>query len=1227
MVSIAVLDPDGVSGGIVDQLVASGLSSLHWRLANEPLKSINLLKLELVDVGQMPHRSKKRADIVEQSDQYCHNLIIESRNNELPYLYLFFLKERDIDEYKLKIRPKIRALIEDGVENLIIPIEWMVVVVGEEVKKNSVLNNTNLLAKLKSDFGHNDENSCLRIRTNSKENPEFNQDYAILVSVLKEKLLRSFSSRVELYKSQLQLLASKPIQNPLFTLILRNHILKIYYDMTLYEDALQECDLLTASFSRFIADKSLNLPINVENLNLSSFIGNPLFDADSVDLDTLILKQELNIIQFYCYSLTFQSKCLYLLAKSDTALTFSTIHIVELLKRVNTTIITISALWKDQGSIPLTLFEFYYIMIEEFLNDDYIIAEIEQNFQNLETGNTSDIMELVGELKMSQKKHYLELGKLFHYKIPGKTEDISLDETETTETFKPSYLPLQKFLSSEESFVDEYISMTKSIIEGFNLADIRPRTIDILSTEIALVAHSRENYEEAIEILKDSFRYYDEQGWDYLGSFLLKIYIECLEKTNTDDLNALLNSYVDLLSTKTCTKEEATKVSKKVEDLSDKIQMNFLLEYLFEPSFDSKLSPHGVNKFALVLTLKSKVKAPFKIDKIEMDLVDKNENSIKFQYEESVYFSGIESFPLISNDLINRLVAPRTLKLHSGKLTFTHVITNIILPPVSSIIPGNFSAKLSVPRNRKLNENSLTLAIRNGDSSIKDMTIHFPKDPNLSFLETVVCTSTKSGQIKVILKNDADFKIQVPNDVDVGEVLELKIFFESAWKPQEQKVLNVKYSISFTQDNETHKYISTDQIDPALSIAVVVQDIFESSIFYPNFSIGSSDGKYPIRIMDVNLTLPEESSSHYNIESPSKIPKNITAFGGQPVKCFYKIQRLNSQVGDDKFYLIINYRDLKDECLMVVESELQKTFESQYEHIKPLLRKSLEFNLTLYSLTNRIKTTHVDYTAFSQSKEELSSLKAFFEEFENGKGFKCENYDFTISNRSLKLEVPMPLIPVIHEVGFDYQRLPNYVVGTPIDITMFVKTTTSWSGELPLEEPVEEREPLKIPSLAPPSAAPSRPNSPGLESTSSFVNGDGQYWQRSAMSSTSTIDLNLESNKSKKKKKFVKFESRSDDKLRSFQVELQLADSWLLSGNRSFTFNIKANGTHEFELDPVKMVLIPLKLGRISLPKIEIKPIVNGEVLNEAREMEINYKNRSEALVVVSDIDKISIDL
>jgi hypothetical protein len=170
-----------------------------------------------------------------------------------------------------------------------------------------------------------------------------------------------------------------------------------------------------------------------------------------------------------------------------------------------------------------------------------------------------------------------------------------------------------------------------------------------------------------------------------------------------------------------------------------------------------------------------------------------------------------------------------------------------------------------------------------------------------------------------------------------------------------------------------------------------------------------------------------------------------------------------------------------------------------------------------------------------------------------------ENEEIGEELRELSIAVPAPSLDVLHSATFEYERKSKYLVGEPIEVRLTINTISKWA----LEKPELETEEFLASS-------------------------------------------------SPKRGEPVK-------KKHSFQASILYDENWLISGFKRETFEVDySTGISENDFS---LMLIPLNVGKLELPKIGIK---SASAPEQEVSMDTIFKNGSETLLVVPEVNSIT---
>lgn len=168
--------------------------------------------------------------------------------------------------------------------------------------------------------------------------------------------------------------------------------------------------------------------------------------------------------------------------------------------------------------------EIAFAMIEMFLSSSYLKETLQLHTENSETIITS-----IGKLLHLQRNELIALGTSQGYSLRGSLSIIDIQFE--NEDYVVESEEIQKIMKTQKTFSDYVIEKTRELIANYNDYGVNLNTIATLSTELALILfYSTDDYETSCNQLLKSFDYFSSTGWEFIGTSLLEVYIENLNK-------------------------------------------------------------------------------------------------------------------------------------------------------------------------------------------------------------------------------------------------------------------------------------------------------------------------------------------------------------------------------------------------------------------------------------------------------------------------------------------------------------------------------------------------------------------------------------------------------------------------------------------------------------------------------------------------------------------------
>lgn len=1133
-IKIGYYDPFDILPLVKDDLETKfPLTNLHWKHGESKLQSIALLPVNLVEEVPKPG----------------------STNDESIYSRLMLVKYDTLDIYRSQVRP----LIKEWLKSLVIRYdsEWMIILyIPLTVKdKPSTLVKHSAYDKLKLDFGQDGQElnkldyypknrlRCFKIKQQDANLIKL-ESINEIIQTLKLNLLSSFSKKYDYLINKL----NRDISLENFKT--RLQLGDLFNDMRLFQDSLDIYDDLQIDLNQLSKtiqfSNKINLPKKYESYQFEN-------SMKMINLKTM--DENSALFDIKCSLFVNQSILLQSLANFSKSLSISAIYISSLFQRlIKFMQDLLDHFQKDD------LNEFIIVLCDYYLNLPICSKLIEINNEKLQANDLNyqlhEILEFTGELKLFQRSKYLQIGQKFGYYIRGIQIDINLNDQITRDY---SYEPILKVVKSEESFFQYFESITESVIEDF-VKSGRSKTIDILSIDLALLNYQKKNYEEALIILQESYDFFISNGWNYMGGFLLEVYLDCLTQSSIKDYKLLTSTFLKLFTNVSGNdligisnygiikqKSQLESLLQKVVEYSEK--MSEIVEFPLESFFDLTQIPYlhaddSSYKYFIDLILENKTGVDFDAKSITVLMADFETNE-SLVFESSNFDLNDKKIRLYSNDFKMGVFTPLKLKLSiNDNLKFVHEINRIECDDIDQNM-SNLNGLVNGKNNIYLYQNSQKFWCQFSNSTEIEL-------GSTDLLLTLNNGDLKIEDVHVVIRLDTDGVEFIGNSkfelskIDPRDRINFKIPYHCY---NDDKVVTVKAEIKYTFDGEIYNHIVQDEVDTTLAISVSVQDTFRKDFIYSKFQIGTGISRIPMRLLSTKLVTRNES---YEISCPKTPPESLITFVEQPASIFYKIiPKKNYRVqNNDCLDLDVCYLNIQEECEICILNLYEKTLGSIFDSYKLLVKKLIvekaKYDLNSFAINSYIKILnsneikHINEEVLPKYINNQQVLIKIQDQI-NKLIEKIVIVD-TMKYRENKLHisVPIPTLQYLLTIEFDFEKKSQFLVGEPIPTKVNLSTITRRS-------------------LADP---------------------------------------------------------QSKDQF--FQLCLQNDDNWLISGSNKQSFVVKTDQENTFEFD---LVLVPLNVGNLALPKVVIKQL--GRELNDS-DMDLSLQNGLETILVVPELDSIT---
>lgn len=1033
------------------------------------------------------------------------NYINDSEAEKTPNLFdseyarFIFVEAAGVDDYRAKVRPIIRQWL-NNVRSVKPSLSYFIILYQDLAQRSAADKylKTSLINKLRSDFADDEltiENAY-RIKSVYSDSDSEREAWNALIRGIKLGIADSTASKLRYYQS---------IDDHTTSL---EHCARLYREIGRYDDAL-------LSYSSLFTELGDIGP--GDGFEQASYKDYPLISSSSqlphgetkYDRKVYIYKEEQSILRSTSAKSTIQM--------ASTLL--SLLH-------------SISNCYK-RNEFSCVLIEDYFRIHKGPFPDE----------------SPDQLWEAFGDLKLAERDELVRIGQLKNYQMRGSMVDLPLSGPIDVQSEYITHA-----LKSEKTFRDTVLALTEEATQYYSKSSFKANTIDTLYTEVALMLYyNTDDYESSLQILNQSFEYYKSTGWHTVAAELLKVYVENLEKLDNGPQMAsqLLQSYLQMVSMGSH-KFESDRFLKLLANITEPLVVEN--DGLFTASLNSQIDCIGVDTYAVHLHINSKIH-DLEADQITLKLEDGTFVALDHS------LCPEEDLDLVSKSIVFGTQQTSSIVIQIGKLQ----IVKSIEESVSSfqidqfVIDGeilhNTVLDVSVPAVRHLNKDELLLSATTGDLEVGSFSLEFAK--------------TETDR----LVPDAKFNLKVndePVEFELEETTEKAVFIvKHNLQPKSEvhlcvpyffppdvseTALNVRFSMHYGDYSKT---LITD-LDTVLAIAVSVQDIFKSTSLFSNYTINSVYPDIPVRIQNVNLSLP--GSAGTQVETWLS-PNNIIAYIDQGSTFFYKLDNLE----DGSLDLTINYDDLQSELLHVLSDKYCKSLDSSLIKYSRLIVQNiiskLQFKFNLFGLCRKVElidfslSDYFDVLKLVDPRDLKAVITSLQQLIEDVTGKTIEESPDTLDQvrRTLIINVLLPVVNLVDIVELQFDKQLQYLVCEPIEM------------ELKFDV---------------------------------FI-------------------LKLDNDDNKK----VRFSGSS----RPESVKLQLSfgeyeHNWLVCGAKDFTADLSLTSKLKecHQLLKTQLTLVPLRAGKLELPSVEVKNLSDYKV-----EMEVDYKNSSESLFVVSELNKV----
>lgn len=1234
-IKIGYYDPFNVLPSIREEIESKWpITNLHWKYYTaKSVKSIPLLPVTFIE--EIPKPSLELSNISDDR-----------------YIRMMFVKYDNVDSYRSQIRPLIREWLKSLVSKS--NVEWLIVLVipSSSKYKESTLIKTSVYDKLKNDFGiegkelvklafENNARYDLNVDRCFRVNEQYDNEidkieiFSEFTRVCKDALIRTFNNKQTAFQAQLDAIANESHSSFKSFLIKLNYA-KFLGDIRLLkeaEDMYGAVSLLLPevwSAHSEIFDLSFSFPNDINSYRLEyAFDTAAVFhQINSYDPKSLM---KLNLGDLRCLIFVNQSAVLQSLANLANTISISALYISNLFRDLLKFIDSLRKMFElDPKGNRLELYQFLFAVIDFYLRLPISekVIEVTNASNNNGDGNGDayqlhEIYELKGELKLVQRSLLNDLGRLCSYKRTDDimdSIDIGLEDSLKHNSNELRFKSLFESMKDNDSFFDAFEKLTESAIQDFLIAG-RSKTIDVLSIDLVILHYKRGNYRLAFDVLQDSYEFFIEHKWNFMGGMLLEIYIHCKEKLGDYSASDLITPNIQLLSLLSDSKlsqgnincYRITKSPKQVEEILSGVILNsndlherqyYPLDWLFSCEISPYIHPDlstSLDRYYLDIDIKNSLGIDINAKNVSV-LLRSNDNDTMIEFKSdavSVSLKGstirvfttffkmatftVESTRILLTDTIE------FVEKSGGNLTNNEKGNATVVRFSKSIVAEDFHDSIlyhddrsdrkdtrihfyqsldklwceyAVPSLIQLGSSELVLSLHNQNNLIKNVSLELQE----------LTAGLKFNRDSISSKLDRDLIAQ-------GETWEIGIPYSYF---SDSKIISVGCEVSYYVGVVKYTHIMRQEIDTTLTVSVSVQDIFKPNCLFLNFQICTANSKFPVKLISCEANC---ENSSYTIQEPKLKPSNVITFGEQPVSVFYRILlKESSKIQlNDKIDLCVVYSNIKDECIQIILQQVKKRLSqkgllSYWFVVADVISKQVRFDLNHYAINKIIRVLNAmeilimleKIVARSIEREDdrlkvISIMKSGLSDTDNIPPV------VEFSHQRLMIPVSIPTLRFLHRARYDFSRSPFYLVGEPIRVNLIVESILKWASGLDLEDQVD------ISVLAESSPGKDVSNDKILESVDSY----------------------------------------------DFTISIPNDLNWLVSGFKKKTLNTET-------VNRIEIVLVPLAVGKLHLPRVLIKSPEgshsngNSFTSNSNNNIEVEVANGAETLLVLSEQEAIS---
>lgn len=912
---ISYFDPFDVFKEVKDAFQAKlPLLNLHWHPPGRPLRSIPSLEVNLVE------------EQASAETQPQHQLLGLSN---APYLKIIFVKCEDTDTYRSLVRKMIREWVSKVV-GLRDPTEWLVV---HYAPHGGSKTQASVFHKIRADFNSGSKvDRCVQLKNEYTSEMESMEIWSELMTKLKEGVLDAFSRRVHLYEDEIRKdEETRGMMGWNFgTFFIKKEGLALSFEnINLFEDAFQLYDDLELTFAKMSQDNSLpafsSVGFDGEEAPVSL-----LKLQDNKNMRMGIMSNKISLFDFQCYLFSRQARLLLYMSKNSSVESISAVKIAELFQRLRAFLVEVKRLLTSNKRNPLMTAEWVWNVVKEL-------------YSLTESMKSEKLAEGRGEALLLCRESLEIIAAFKGWRIESTLADVSLNDDDdegvkaSMERYQIKNGEVIGHLQNQDSFFTAYRDLTTQAQAYFQTAG-RLRSVDRLSTQLALLDFQLGNYEAAATTLEVLPTLYEREGWSNIAISLLNVYVKCLKplgrkadllmysldlllKLRTASPESLLNTHTEkdgdmaMGSGFLLSDTDIDDLVENVQVLSSETELKYVMDDWFNFKLDRHIASHQNGLYSLTTEMSGFFRKPLKFDKAILvfgrsdNLVDR----ISLECDGPELSDKASKLRFITRNFSEGVFRAASMKLIIGKVSFFKDFTKPGIPVTEVGFyqrPSELHASVKLHPEFTLVEKKLSVVVHAPYDVTECRVKITPLDGSatIDYLQSEVVTkSTKKRNY-------------VPQCIALGSVasgssaeciIPVHLQFDYS-------ALDVKVVVEYTTADGQASLEFKDKVFIGLGVNVQVQDYFKISRLLSRFEINSRDVRHPVRITSVELN----SSPGFAVSAPLRSKSSHISLNGNPVHFLFDIAMNDVEDRDKSLSLQVKHRFLRSGKLAMIGEAL-----------------------------------------------------------------------------------------------------------------------------------------------------------------------------------------------------------------------------------------------------------------------------------------------------------------